>query len=263
MDKTQVLKEKIADAELVLIGIGEEFNEDFHKIGQYPNLMRGLGEIDLDESIAWSVPFIEKAYLEKEKEAENVQAYKNLYNLVKGKNYFIVTTCIDGYIENAGFDLERVVEPCGNYLKLQCSEKCTNELWESESYTSEIRKKLEESGSLKGIQRPMCPHCGRPLVFNNIVSENYVEEGYLPQWEKYTKWLQGTVNKKVCIIELGVGMHLPNIIRWPFEKVAFYNQKASFFRINEKLYQLTEEIRDKGISIEGNARNYLLEELAR
>ena len=35
MDKTQILKEKIADAEMVLIGIGEEFNEDFHKINHY------------------------------------------------------------------------------------------------------------------------------------------------------------------------------------------------------------------------------------
>ena len=239
----------------------EEFNEDFHKINQYPHLMKVLEEIDFDESIAWAVPFLEKAYLEDEKEAETVQAYRNLHELVKDKNYFIVTTCIDGYIENAGFDLEKVVEPCGNYLKLQCSEKCTSELWDSESYIYEIKKKLEQSEALKGMERPVCPHCGKPLVFNNIVNENYVEEGYLSQWETYTKWLQGTVNKKLCILELGVGMNLPNIIRWPFEKVAFYNQKASFFRINEKLYQLTEEIGEKGISIEGNARDYLLEEL--
>lgn len=261
MDKTQVLKEKIADAELVLIGIGEEFNEDFGKISKYPHFMKGLGEIDLTKELAWLVPFLEKAYLEEEKEAETVQAYRNLYELVKDKNYFIVTTCIDGYIENAGFDLARVVEPCGNYDKLQCSEKCTNELWDSEIYVSKIKQKLEHLESLEGMEQPVCPHCGKPLAFNNIINENYVEEGYLPQWEKYTKWLQGTVNKKLCILELGVGMHLPNVIRWPFEKVAFYNQKASFFRINEKLYQLTEEIGEKGISIEGNARSYLLEEL--
>lgn len=261
MDKTQILKEKIADAELVLIGIGEEFNEDFHKIGQYPHLMKELEEIDFTESMAWAVPFVEKAYLEEEKEAETVQAYRNLYELVKDKNYFIVTTCIDGHIENAGFDTGKIVEPCGNYARLQCSEKCSNELWDSESWQSAIKKQLEQAETLKGIERPVCPHCGKPLVFNNIVNENYVEEGYLPQWEKYTKWLQGTVNKKLCILELGVGMQLPNIIRWPFEKVAFYNQKASFFRINEKLYQLTEKIGEKGISIEGNARDYLLEEL--
>ena len=261
MDKTQILKEKIADAELVLIGIGEEFNENFSKIGKYPHLMKGLEEIDSDESIAWAVPFLEKAYLEKEKEGETVQAYKNLYELVKDKNYFIVTTCIDGHIENAGFNPEKIVEPCGNYEKLQCSEKCCSELWDSKNIIADIKDALERAESIKGIEQPVCPHCGKQMVFNNIVSENYVEEGYLPQWEKYTKWLQGTVNKKLCILELGAGMQLPGIIRWPFEKVAFYNQKASFFRINEKLYQLTEEIGDKGISIERNARNYLLEEI--
>lgn len=260
MDKTQILKEKIADAELVLIGIGEEFNENFSKISQYPQLMRGLEEIDFDESIAWAVPFLEKVYLEQEKDAETVQAYKKLYELVKDKNYFIVTTSIDGHIRNAGFQIEKIVEPCGNYAKLQCSAKCTNELWDSENYMTEFRTRLEKAESLKGMQQPVCPHCGKPMAFNNIVNDNYVEEGYLPQWEKYTKWLQGTVNKKLCILELGAGMNLPNIIRWPFEKVAFYNQKASFFRINEKLYQLTEEIGDKGISIEGNAKDYLLGE---
>ena len=52
-------------------------------------------------------------------------------------------------------------------------------------------------------------------------------------------------------------MNLPNIIRWPFEKVAFYNQKAKFFRINETLFQLTQEIAEKGESIEMNAVDFL------
>ena len=72
MNKTQILKEKIADAELVLIGIGEEFNESFSRINQYPRLLKGLDEIDSDESIAWAVPFLEKVYLEQEGEAETV-----------------------------------------------------------------------------------------------------------------------------------------------------------------------------------------------
>ena len=261
MNKTQILKEKIADAELVLIGIGEEFNESFSRINQYPRLLKGLDEIDSDESIAWAVPFLEKVYLEQEGEAETVQAYRKLYELVKEKNYFVVTTCIDGHIENAGFNSEKIVQPCGKYKKLQCSEKCCSDLRDATETVVDITNRLESSERLKGIEQPVCPHCGKPMAFNNIMSENYVEEGYLPQWEKYTKWLQGTVNKKICILELGAGMQFPSIIRWPFEKVAFYNQKASFFRINEKLYQLTEEIGGKGISIERNAREYLLEEL--
>lgn len=86
-----------------------------------------------------------------------------------------------------------------------------------------------------------------------------MEDGYQKQWEKYTKWLQRTLNKKLCIFELGVELNLPNIIRWPFEKVAFYNQKASFFRVNGSLFQMTEELSDKGVSIEMNAVDYLRE----
>ena len=35
MDKTEILKEKLADAEVVLIGIGEEFNEKFDRIAEH------------------------------------------------------------------------------------------------------------------------------------------------------------------------------------------------------------------------------------
>ena len=111
------------------------------------------------------------------------------YELVKEKNYFVVTTCIDGHIENAGFNSEKIVQPCGNYKKLQCSEKCCSDLRDATETVVDITNRLESSERLKGIEQPVCPHCGKPMAFNNIMSENYVEEGYLPQWEKYTKWL--------------------------------------------------------------------------
>ena len=71
------------------------------------------------------------------------------------------------------------------------------------------------------------------------------------------KWLQGTLNKKVLILEIGVNMEYPSIIRWPFEKTAYLNQKANFIRINESLPQLTEELKDKGISINVNGIEWL------
>ena len=55
-----------------------------------------------------------------------------------------------------------------------------------------------------------------------------MEEGYQKQWEKYTKWLQGTLNKKLCILELGVELNLPSIIRWPFEKWHFIIKRQVF-----------------------------------
>lgn len=260
MDKTALLKEKIADAEVVLIGIGEEFNERFDNISDHSQLLEGLSKVDENEELSWLVPFFEKIYLDEQQDSDILHAYRNLYELVKDKNYYIVTTCIDGLIEKVGFKEDKIVEPCGNYNKMQCSAKCSTKLHDSKDYVDHIKEALTKK-KLDGLQRPVCPDCGKPLTFNNIVCENYVEEGYLPQWQKYTKWLTLTLNHRLCVLELGVGMNLPNIIRWPFEKVAFYNQKASFFRINESLYQITEDMGDKGIGIEGNACDFLKKEI--
>ena len=71
------------------------------------------------------------------------------------------------------------------------------------------------------------------------------------------KWLQGTLNHKICIIELGVGMKYPSVIRWPFEKTAFFNNKAFFFRIHKKLYHLTEELNAKGRAVAQNPIEFL------
>lgn len=91
--------------------------------------------------------------------------------------------------------------------------------------------------------------CGSDAAGNVVSNENYDESGYLPQWEVYTRWLQGTLNQKICILELGVGFQFPSVIRFPFEKVAYFNQKAFLVRIHPKLAQLTQEIREKGTSI--------------
>ena len=54
MDKTQflqkknILMEKVADADMVLVGIGEEFNEDFKDIGKFPRLMAALEEVNFE-----------------------------------------------------------------------------------------------------------------------------------------------------------------------------------------------------------------------
>ncbi|MEZ3462561.1 MAG: hypothetical protein K1W23_10510 [Lachnospiraceae bacterium] len=259
-EKHKLLSEKIADADMVLVGIGEEFNEDFSDIGRFPHLMSALEEVDIDQTLEWTVPFLEHRFLTEHKDGRLVEAYQNLYEMVRDKNYFVITTCIDENIRKAAFDPERVVEPCGNHEMLQCSDKCCSELYPSKEFSDLVRQAILDGVGLDSLEIPRCPVCGKPLAYNNILCEqNYVEDGYQKQWEKYTKWLQRTLNKKLCILELGVELNLPNIIRWPFEKVAFYNQKAIFFRVNASLFQMTEELSDKGISIEMNAVDYLRE----
>lgn len=73
------------------------------------------------------------------------------------------------------------------------------------------------------------------------------------QWNAYLNWLAATLGHRLCILELGVGFGAPQVIRWPFEKTAMFNQKSTLVRVNARFPQLTEETAGRGISIGENA----------
>ena len=75
-------------------------------------------------------------------------------------------------------------------------------------------------------------------------------------WQMYMKWLQGSVNKKLCVIEAGAGMSLPSVIRWPFEKTVYYNQKAFLYRIHHTFHQINHEIAERSCGIEASAVSF-------
>lgn len=165
--------------------------------------------------------------------SEALDAYNKLAEILEGKNYFVVSLCMDDVIYNSNLKEDKIVTPLGGKRMKQCPDGCNNELF--------------------SIEETKCPHCGRELVFNNIQAENYVEEGYLPMWEKHKKWLTGTLNKKLLVLELGCNMKFPQIIRFPFERISFFNEKSHFIRVNEKFPQLTTETAARGESINANS----------
>lgn len=252
------LKEKIADADMVLVGLGEEFGSTEKQICECGKYHDVFSEIPAENE--WVLPYIysEIAALETEK-----AAYNNLSGLLKDKNYFIISLRTDDlvYEEEFGFFHDRIVTPCGGIRKMQCENHCEDKVYDvPEGLAEELKQVLK--GNFRAIKdrkisRPVCPDCGAGLVFNRIGVEKYCEAGYLPMWEKYTKWLQGTLNHKICILELGVGMKYPSVIRWPFEKMAFFNNKACFFRVHKKLYHLTEELNAKGRAVAQNPIEFL------
>lgn len=166
--------------------------------------------------------------------------YEKLAGLTAGRDYFVVTTVTDAVIFQSGLDAARIVAPCGNETWRQCSASCTKDIWEPGEVPDDI-----------------CPHCGAPLTGNTIKADRYIEEGYLPQWKKYTAWLAGTLNKRLLILELGVGFGVPTVIRWPFEKTAAVNKKASMYRIHEKFAQLSAEMGDHAVSVPENSVEYI------
>lgn len=240
----EYIAEKIKKADLVLIGLGEEIDilTDLKNNSSYQETVRKLEK-------PWTLPFICKMKIEEES-AQKAEFYQLLTAGLQKKNYFIVSLCMDGMIHRSGLDQGRIVAPCGGYEKLQCSEGCSADLYDiPEEIMEQVKLLANGDKTEQELKNLLCPKCGKPLVFNNVDALHYVEEGYLNQWNIYKKWLQGTVNKEVCILEIGVGMKYPTVIRWPFEKIAFYNKKAELFRVHSRLYQISEEIKGRGHGI--------------
>lgn len=71
-------------------------------------------------------------------------------------------------------------------------------------------------------------------------------------WNDYMQWLGYTLNRHLLILELGVGFVNPMVIRFPFEKTAFLNQKSKMYRVHPTLPQVTEEIGERGTAIYEN-----------
>ncbi len=175
---------------------------------------------------------------------EAVRGYEKIRALIGDKKHYIITLAYDDVIYDVfnGED-EKIVAPCGTKRLLQC------------------KSHLMSPDEVKDTANMVCPVCGEKLVYNNILAEGYMEEGYLDEFEKYKKFLQTTVNKKLLILEFGVDMKYPSVIRFPFDKLCVYNYKSSFYRINDSFPQHVSETYGRGISVKTDSvyfvNNYL------
>lgn len=252
------IEEQCREADLILVGIGDEFQFDWNLLQNDERYQEIEKEIAGREEYMWIVPFLQKIWINKQADRKLKDAYGYLKQLLSDKNYFIISTAIDDSVFQHGFKEDRIVCPLGGFRAMQCDYNCKGQLYDIENEILEkVKLYYDKKILLQDLEEPVCNECGQKKRFNQLGVTKYAEEGYLPQWETYTKWLQGTVNKKLCVLELGVGMEMPNIIRWPFEKIILYNQKSHLYRIHSTLYQLGENVGVRGTSIKENPVNFL------
>lgn len=152
---------KIKDADMILIGIGEEMAQD---------------NANSDELITF---------------------YNKLGETLKDKNYFVVSISQDTIIYDSNLSPDYITTPYSD----------------------------KESISPEGVDK---------------------------QWDKYMKWLSCTLNRKLLVMEFGVLLSKPNVIRWPFERVVMLNEKSHLIRINNTIPQLPSELSARATSIKDN-----------
>ena len=101
--------------------------------------------------------------------------YDELFDLVKDKDYFVLTTNVDHCFQKAGFDRERLFYTQGDYGLFQCSEPCCQKTWDNEEA---IRQMVERQKDMRVPSElvPHCPNCRKPMSMNLRADDTFVQD---------------------------------------------------------------------------------------
>lgn len=282
-DKTTELKEKISEADAVVIGAGsglstsagfvysgerfKQYFSDFEEKYDFHDMYSGgfYSYDTLEEYWAyWSRYIYINRYMDAPK-----PVYERLLELVKDKDYFAITTNVDHCFQKAGFEKKRLFYTQGDYGLFQCSEPCCQETYDNEEAVRKmvlaqgceiaadgsliVSQKKKLLGTIPSELIPVCPHCGRPLTMNLRADATFVEdEGWHRAAERYENFLRTRNNMKILFLELGVGYNTPGIIKYPFWQMTARNPKSTYACLNYDEAFAPNEIRKQSVCISGD-----------
>ena len=189
-----------------------------------------------------------------------LKLYQELYEIVKNKEYFVLSTNVDGQFYNSGFDRKKVFEIQGDYSYLQCENACHNKLYNNKEL---VEKWIHNTKNCKIPSNLVmkCPVCGGNMDMNLRKDENFVQDkNWYEMSQRYDEFLNKIQNKNVVLLEIGVGFNTPGIIRFPFEQMTANNVKTTLIRINKEYPLPMLEIRNRTISFDEDT-NKIIEDL--
>jgi len=265
------LKETLEAADAIVIGAGSglsasagltysgerfkrlfsDFIEKYHIPDMYSGGFYPFGT--LEEYWAWwSRHIYYNRYVDPPK-----PVYQELLELVKGKDYFVLTTNVDHQFQRAGFDKKRMFYTQGDYGLWQCSQPCHAKTYDNEDT---VRRMVAEQRNMKVPSEliPRCPVCGKPMTMNLRSDDTFVEdEGWHAAAERYSEFLRRHEGMQIVFLELGVGGNTPVIIKYPFWKMTSTNPRSTYVCINEREAFAPREIQEQAICIDCDIGNLL------
>ena len=243
------VKEIIKNADSILIGAGAGLStaaginyagEDFKR--EFAPFIRKYGFTDLYTSSFYDFNSQEEywAYWAKHiyfanTGREGEKLYKNIYEAVKDKDYFVVTTNVDDQFYKSGFDANKIFRVQGSYAFNQCTMACHDKLYSNKELVDKMVNTIDENLKVPSNLVPKCPVCGEDME-PNLRKDGYFVEDEL--WHKqndiYGEFLDKNKDKKLVLLEFGVGFNTPGIIRFPFEKMVAQNKNWTLIRFNRE-----------------------------
>ncbi len=241
-EKIAKLREEIETADAIVIGAGaglstaagytysgerfDRYFSDFKETYRIRDMYSGgfYPFPNLETYWAWWARHI---YINRYDQPKNA-VYGNLLELVKDKDYFVITTNVDHQFQIHGFDKKRMYYMQGDYGLWQCNDPCHQETYDNEE---QVKKMLVATGFLKeenGVYTvdfanqanwkmeipseliPYCPQCQKPMNMNLRCDDSFVQdEGWYEAKNRYEEFLRRHANMRVLYLELGVGSNTP------------------------------------------------------
>ena len=196
--------------------------------------------------------------------------YSDLYELVKEKDYFVITTNVDHRFQRAGFDKKRLFYTQGDYGLFQSVNSKIRKTYDNEEW---VMKAMEAQGFVRDENGvfdvpadrkismripteliPKCPDDGSDMTMNLRSDESFVEdEGWHKASAAYSEFLRRHEGLHVLFLELGIGMNTPIICKYPFWQMTNDNPKAVYAGLNYNEAYCPKQIEKQSIVIDGDS----------
>jgi len=244
-ERIAMLKHQIAEADYVLIGAGSGLSSaagidyagaDFHH--EFRDWIARYGITDLYSSSFYPFKTEEERWACWAKhiwfaryQPEAKPLYKQLLQMVKDKYYFVITTNVDGQFLKAGFDVERIFATQGDYGLFQPASGYPQETYDNREWVMKALPAIKDC-RIPTELIPTTPDC-HPVAMNLRCDDTFVEdENWHRQASRYTDFVRRAADKRLLLLEFGVGFNTPVIIRFPFEQMAARLPQANLIRFN-------------------------------
>lgn len=200
--------------------------------------------------------------------------YKDLLDLVRDKDYFIITTNVDHQFQRAGFDKGRLFYTQGDYGLFQSVKPKNRKTYDNEEWVMKAMQAqrfiCDENGVFQVPKDhlismripyeliPKCPDDGADVTMNLRADDSFVEdEGWNRASAAYAEFLKRTEGKHVLFLELGVGANTPVIIKYPFWAMTAEHEKAVYACLNYNEAVCPKQIERQAICIDGDTGEVL------
>ena len=266
MENIQKLYNALQSAEAIVVGAGAGLStaagftysgERFER--HFADLIRQYGFTDMYTAGFYNFPTQEEfwaywsrhIYFNRYVPAPK-PVYGNLLKLLKGKDYFVITTNVDHQFQKAGFDKQRLFYTQGDYGLFQCAKPCHQKTYDNEEVITRMVAEQEDM-RIPSELIPKCPVCGGKMVPNLRSDATFVEdEGWHKAARRYLDFVNGHQKDKVLYWDLGIGANTPTIIKLPFMQMTYKNPEATYATVNLGEAFTVEQIQDRSIVIDAD-----------